>query len=463
MRQVLDINIGEDLIVALSNENIIKIKLFDIKEFRDEIAQIIRKAKVKIEVNGEKRWIGVGQYNMPQLLGGIRIDCTVTRGYKERCKEDFWKLKKDARLRIWPKTGPLISSNVIVMPVIRDFFSAFTQMSNEPCFVNNATFLPEDNIYYHSGLDFGGVEGDPILAATDALVISCAGKVNDQYADMLDCLPRYDRIHLLDNRGWIYRYSHLSVIAPNISPGIKVKAGQILGQMGKEGTSGGWNHLHFEITALQPSGYYGTEDSYAYLIEDYMTRYKKLVLAVPGPHYTVLKGNKVTLDGLRSFSALGLPLTYIWHDDNGSKVEKPKLEKCYLKPGLYSEKLEVQDTQGNRDITFINVVVIENTKKESRPNMLDLAHSPRVVRVGQQTRFSIRSFLTTSGFDEINFGDGSLPLKIHSNNRTTQDSLDEYVVFFHIYSSPGNYTVSAVHTGHLGTKATKQIIVRVIK
>ncbi len=61
-------------------------------------------------------------------------------------------------------------------------------------------------------------------------------------------------VYLLDDRGWYYRYSHMQTIEPAIAPGAAVRMGQKIGTLGKEGGSGGWSHLHFEITSRQPSG-----------------------------------------------------------------------------------------------------------------------------------------------------------------------------------------------------------------
>ena len=43
-----------------------------------------------------------------------------------------------------------------------------------------------------------------------------------------------------------------------------------LGRSGKEGGSGGWSHLHFEIVSRQPSGEWGTQEGFAFLWEAYL-------------------------------------------------------------------------------------------------------------------------------------------------------------------------------------------------
>ena len=79
--------------------------------------------------------------------------------------------------------------------------------------------------------------------------------------------PRYDVVYLQDARGWYYRYSHLKEIDKRLAPGRVVKMGERIGLLGKEGGSGGWSHLHFEIKSRQPSGKWGTQEGYAFLFE----------------------------------------------------------------------------------------------------------------------------------------------------------------------------------------------------
>jgi hypothetical protein len=58
---------------------------------------------VHVEVNGAEAWLTSANYNLPQSVGGVQIDCPITRGYNADSGEDSWGLEKDARLRLWPK------------------------------------------------------------------------------------------------------------------------------------------------------------------------------------------------------------------------------------------------------------------------------------------------------------------------------------------------------------------------
>ncbi len=56
-------------------------------------------------------------------------------------------------------------------------------------------------------------------------------------------------VYIRDGRGWYCRYSHLKFIDAAIRSGVRVALGQKLGVLGKEGGSGGWSLLHFDISA----------------------------------------------------------------------------------------------------------------------------------------------------------------------------------------------------------------------
>ena len=113
--------------------------------------------------------------------------------------------------------------------------------------------------------------------------------------------PRYDVVYLRDDRGWYYRYSHMQTIDPAIKPGSTVKKGQRLGVLGKEGRRGGWSHQHFEIKSRQPSGKWGTQEGYAFLWQAALREFHPDVVAVARPHCFARVGDRVVLDGGKSW------------------------------------------------------------------------------------------------------------------------------------------------------------------
>ena len=85
-----------------------KVKLLDLQEKTDTMAHAVREARVKVEVNGAQAWLTSATYHLPQAVGGVQIDCPITRGYNANSGEDSWGLVKDARLRLWPAGAPWI-------------------------------------------------------------------------------------------------------------------------------------------------------------------------------------------------------------------------------------------------------------------------------------------------------------------------------------------------------------------
>ena len=160
-------------------------------------------------------------------------------------------------------------------------------------FVDGGEVPANKKIYYHYGLDSGGAEGMvDIVAAAAGRVISSGKEMLPGYDDS-PVKPRYDVVYLLDDRGWYYRYSHLQTIDPALRPGAKVILGQKVGVLGKEGGSGGWSHLHFDITSRQPSGQWGIQEGYAFLWEACQRQFAPKLVAVFGAWIAANKPNDV--------------------------------------------------------------------------------------------------------------------------------------------------------------------------
>jgi murein DD-endopeptidase MepM/ murein hydrolase activator NlpD len=102
---------------------------------------------------------------------------------------------------------------------------------------------------YHSGIDLDAPLGTTIRAAA-AGTVTYAGWYHG-YGNMID-------VQHTDNL--LTRYAHLSGFAPGIKVGTPVKAGQIIGMVGRTGDATG-PHLHFEVRvngyAVNPAPWIG--------------------------------------------------------------------------------------------------------------------------------------------------------------------------------------------------------------
>ncbi|NBX04387.1 MAG: M23 family peptidase, partial [Alphaproteobacteria bacterium] len=89
----------------------------------------------------------------------------------------------------------------------------------------------------HRGVDFGAPTGTPIYAAGDGAV---------EFVGVKGGYGNY--VKLKHNNQYSSAYAHVSRFAAGISPGKKVKQGQIIAYVGTTGASTG-PHLHYEIMA----------------------------------------------------------------------------------------------------------------------------------------------------------------------------------------------------------------------
>ena len=315
----VELNVGDSQEVTLRDGAKAMVKLVDLKEIRDELRGAVRSAVATVEVNGERVELTSANYRLPHTVARVQIDCPITQGYVQNAnRANIWAIAKDVRLRLWPAGSPLIDPDTFSYPAKQRWFASGTQMANEPVYVDGGEVPANKTIYYHYGLDIGGAEGRvEVVAATDGLIVSAADTTLDSYKNTpVD--PRYDVVYLLDDRGWFYRYSHLQSIDKHVIPGRTVKRGERIGVLGKEGGSGGWSHLHFDISARQPSGDYGIEDGYALLWEAYRREFKPEILAVARPHIFAATGERVTLDGSRSWSSSGEITSHQWTFTDGT-------------------------------------------------------------------------------------------------------------------------------------------------
>jgi murein DD-endopeptidase MepM/ murein hydrolase activator NlpD len=113
------------------------------------------------------------------------------------------------------------------------------------------------DVSYHHGDDIFGQLGQPLLAVADGTVFSIGwNKVGG------------NRLWLLDEQGNQFYYAHLSAFSTSAVNGARVKAGEVIGFMGRTGDAEGTPyHLHFEIhpVSFLYLGYDGAVDPTPYL------------------------------------------------------------------------------------------------------------------------------------------------------------------------------------------------------
>jgi murein DD-endopeptidase MepM/ murein hydrolase activator NlpD len=468
--RAVDLDVGQSAQVQLSDGTMANVRVLDLKETRDTVRHAVRKAIVEIEVNGRRATVEAAGYHVPITVGNVQIDCPVTKGCLQPKKND-WALDKAVRLRLWPAGAPWIQPGTFAYPVPQRWFVGDTQMDNEP--VDSGCIPFQKPIYYHHSFDIGGAERlAPVRAATDAVVVSVGGK-KLAGEKLPDCVkPRYDVVYLRDGRGWLYRYSHFDSIDPAVQLGARITMGQRLGAMGKEGGSGGWSHLHFEIDTPQPSGRFGAAGAYAFLWQAYHEAHKTQLQAVARPHQIAWTGEEVVLDGTRSWSAHGAGLRYEWITSDGGRHEGPCVTKRYDHGGQFSEILKVTDAAGNVDYDFASVLVYDREHPDHYPPTLHATYWPSEnLRAGDEATFLVRSFRVRrgEGRERWDFGDGSPTVEVDSRpmelgkafDAKLEHAKDGYAATTHRFSRPGVYLVSVLRANARGQTATARLVVRV--
>ena len=87
----------------------------------------------------------------------------------------------------------------------------------------------------HTGVDWACSPGTPILASGTGVIEEAGHKgYNGNY------------VRIRHANGYHTAYSHMSRIGSGITPGVKVRQGQVIGFVGSTGLSSG-PHLHFEV------------------------------------------------------------------------------------------------------------------------------------------------------------------------------------------------------------------------
>jgi murein DD-endopeptidase MepM/ murein hydrolase activator NlpD len=460
--RVVDLDVGATERVQFPDGKAATVKLLSMNDTRDRVRSAIRDARVEVEINGARTTLSCGNYRLPAAVAGVQVDCAVTKAYYRDSNADHWALDKDARLRLWPARSPFMPPGSFAYPVNQRWFAARTQMANEPTYVDDGERIGSRRIYYHAGLDIGGAEGlVDVVAATDGLVVGVGTAVIDKEKNNASVDRQYnDTIWVLDERGWYHRYTHLFSFDPSAKLGCRVRMGQKIGTLGKEGGSGGWSHLHYEILSRQASGRLGTLEGYAFLWEAYQRQYKPHLIAVARPHQAVLVGEKVLLDGSRSYSETP-NARFEWTFTDGGKASGPKVERTYSQPGTYSEILKLTDDRGHSDYDFETVNVLDPRHPEQTPPSIQATYWPTTgILPGASVTFKVRTFGTTEGQETWSFGDGGAA-RTKSDGNAVPLAKDGFAITTHVFQRPGDYIVRVERTNRLGQKAIAHLFVRV--
>jgi hypothetical protein len=133
--KTVDLNLGEEVAVKLHDGTAVKVKLISIKEEHEKVTRPLIGAKVRLQINGTEADLVCSSYHLPVEIGGIQADVPVIENYMEDSHIDWWKLKKSARIRLWPSGSPWVEPGTFKYPVKQRWFVSMTSYSNEPVMI----------------------------------------------------------------------------------------------------------------------------------------------------------------------------------------------------------------------------------------------------------------------------------------------------------------------------------------
>lgn len=425
------LDVGETHVYKLKHGQERRITLKSVTEHADSVMELMRRAEVLVEINGDPLELICEPYVMPTETAGLRIQADTTSGWME--------LPKRVQFSVWDASDPIVDTNLFVFPLARyGLLCQGTQGYNEPVHWGHRDGDPAGQRFYHNyGVDMAGFEGrDEVLACVDATVIGV--------------YPDEGTILFEDDRGIVFEYGHMEKILPEIKNGVAVKRGQKLGLLGRRGGSGNFSHLHV-------GAYLSTDDLssgrncrnlnlYPWLMEAFRKVSGRTLFAVARPHHAVQTGETVRFDGTRSLSYGSKIRKYRWEFHDETSVDGAQAEKVYDRPGTYMAALWVEDERGLKDVDFCKVKVYSKDKVEDVMPIFFLTYSPsRDIRAGQTVYFRGWPQGEEAGAIRIDFGDG-----------TVIEKYTPYSGVRHAFRKPGIHIVTATTTA-VGFSVTQKV------
>ena len=218
-------------------------------------------------------------------------------------------------------------------------------------------------------------------------------------------------------------------------------------------------------------GNWGCFDAYPIVWEAYQRQAKPTLIAVARPHQLVFAGERVILDGSKSWSARGKLRKYEWIFGDGARASGAIAERTYPESGEFSEILKVTDASGNVSYDFAVIQVIDRSNPGLVPPTIHCSSFPTTnIRPNDSVTFKGRCFRTKEAAMLWDFGDGT-PVVTTSSGRNIDLAMkdepsvilakDGYSEIQHRFSKSGDYIVRVQHRGERGQQAIGHLWVHV--
>ncbi|MCX7049513.1 MAG: PKD domain-containing protein [Candidatus Sumerlaeota bacterium] len=415
-QRIVCLDPGEAYLFALANGTTKTIRLISVQERRDHVNNLVRRADVRVEIDGQPLDLICGPYVMPTETAGLRIQADITTGWSK-------KPPKRVQFSLWDAADPIVDTKRFGFP-IRNFrlFSHGTQAFTEPLHLGRGDGDPAGLKGYHDyGSDMGGYEnGEEIVSATDGEVLRFWPSDETRQGVVIQDGP---------DMNW--GYVHLASYAPEIAVGARVTRGQKIGMLGKTGPSGNFSHLHLG----RSDGQSRNVNLYPWLVTAYEAEHPKGLFAVARPHHDVLTGEPETFDGANSLAFGGRKIVewrWVFHD--GETIRQTRAEKVFSQPGAYVATLWVKDDHGAEDVDFCQVKVFSKSNPESAMPHIYMTSTPTEdLRPSQSIRF--RFWFQGKG--------AAGPITVSFDDGAQISDYKSYTELTHAFKTPGIHIVTA--------------------
>ena len=422
-QKIVCLDVGETFAVTLHSGVKRTVRLVSVEESRDSVVNLVRRAEVRVDVNGKAVDLVCGPYVMPSDVDGLRLLADTTSAWT--------KIPKRVQFSVWDAADPIVNTQRFGFP-LRDFrmFSQGTQAYNEPVHLGAGDGDPDGQVFYHDyGFDNAGFEGrEDVVSAVEGKVLRFWPGPDD-----------ISSVLVADAGGFVWEYGHLCAVAPEIVPGARVAKGQKIGVLGKTGPSGNFSHVHLgsflSVGDLDESRANRRLNLYPWLVAAYQASHLSGLCAVARPHHEVLTGEKAVFDGSNSLAWGGRKIVeWRWVFPDGRTVKGVRAEGAFDKPGSYVVELWVKDDQRGQDVDFCGVKVFTRGNPEKAMPHIFMTYTPtQGVQPGTAVIFR---------FWYQGKGEGG-PIRVDFGDGTVIEDYKSYDEVRHAFATPGLHVVTA--------------------
>jgi murein DD-endopeptidase MepM/ murein hydrolase activator NlpD len=421
-QQIVGLDVNETFTFKLKNGAGRVIRVISVQEQRDSVINLLRRAEVRVEIDGQPLDLVCMPYIMPTQTAGLRLQADTTSGWGN--------ISKRVQLSVWDAADPIVDTKRFSFP-LRNYrlLSHGTQAYNEPVHLGAGDGDPGGQRFYHDyGFDTAGFEG------RDEVVSAIQGKLVRFWPSREDLCS----VIVQDSNGLNWEFGHLKSVEPGIVLNVPVAQGQKIGLLGRTGPSGNFAHLHLgtylSMQDLQADNRDTRLNLYPWLVTAYQAQHPQGLFAVARPHHAALTGENVAFDGSNSLVWGGAKIIeHRWVFPDGAIVRQAKAERAFDKPGAYVVALWVKDDRGAEDVDFCQVKVFSKENTEQAMPHIFMTYAPtQDIRPDRPVTFRF-------WFQ----GSGGAPITVAFDDGTQVSDYKSYAELPHSFKQPGIHIVTA--------------------